>query len=45
MEVVNQGNLLIGVKSNIHVVLIGFKSAQKEMLLYFPEKIINSRIR
>jgi hypothetical protein len=30
MEAVNQGNLLIGAKSNTHVVLIGFKTAPNE---------------
>ena len=39
MEAVNQGNLLIGVKSNTHVVLIGFKTAPNEKLSYFPEKL------
>ena len=39
MEAVNQGNLLIGVKSNTHVVLVGFKSAPNEKLSYFPEKL------
>ena len=39
MEAVNQGNLLVGVKSNTHVVLIGFKSAPNEKLSYFPEKL------
>ena len=38
-EAVNQGNLLIGVKSNTHVVLIGFKTAPNEKLSYFPEKL------
>ena len=39
MEAVNQGNLLIGVKSDNHVVLIGFKTAPNEKLSYFPEKL------
>ena len=39
MEAVNQGNLLIGVKSKTHVVLIGFKTAPNEKLSYFPEKL------
>ena len=39
MEAVNQGNLLIGVKSNTHVVLVGFKTAPNEKLSYFPEKL------
>ena len=39
MEAVNQGNLLIGVKSNTHAVLVGFKSAPNEKLSYFPEKL------
>ena len=37
MEAVNQGNLLIGAKSNTHVVLVGFKTAPNEKLSYFPE--------
>ena len=39
MEAVNQGNLLIGVKSDTDVVLIGFKTAPNEKLSYFPEKL------
>ena len=39
MEAVNQGNLLIGVKSKTHAVLVGFKSAPNEKLSYFPEKL------
>ena len=39
MEAVNQGNLLIGVKSKTHVVLVGFKTAPNEKLSYFPEKL------
>ena len=39
MEAVNQGNLLVGVRSDTHVVLIGFKSAPNEKLSYFPEKL------
>ena len=39
MEAVNQGNLLIGVRSDTNVVLIGFKSAPNEKLSYFPEKL------
>ena len=39
MEAVNQGNLLVGVKSNTHVVLVGFKTAPNEKLSYFPEKL------
>ena len=39
MEAVNQGNLLLGLKSNSHVVLVGFKSSQNETLSYFPEKL------
>ena len=39
MEAVNQGNLLIGVKSNTHVVLVGFKTAPNEKLSYVPEKL------
>ena len=38
-EAVNQGNLLIGVRSKTHVVLVGFKSAPHEKLSYFPEKL------
>ena len=38
MEAVNQGNLLIGVKSDTDVVLIGFKTAPN----VFPRKIIQS---
>ena len=32
MEAVNQGNLLLGVRSNTHVVLVGFKSSPNETL-------------
>ena len=39
MEAVNQGNLLLGLKSKTHVVLIGFKSAPNEVLSYYPEKL------
>ena len=39
MEAVNQGNLLVGVKSKTHAVLVGFKSAPSEKLSYFPEKL------
>ena len=39
MEAVNQGNLLIGVKSKNYVVLVGFKTAPNEKLSYFPEKL------
>jgi 20S proteasome subunit alpha 6 len=39
MEAVNQGNLLIGVRSNTHVVLVGFKTAPHEKLSYYPEKL------
>ena len=39
MEAVNQGNLLIGVRSKNHVVLVGFKTAPNEKLSYFPEKL------
>ena len=39
MEAVNQGNLLIGVKSKNLVVLVGFKTAPNEKLSYFPEKL------
>ena len=39
MEAVNQGNLLIGVRSKTHVVLVGFKTAPNEKLSYFPEKL------
>ncbi len=39
MEAVNQGNLLVGVRSKTHVVLVGFKSAPNEKLSYFPEKL------
>ena len=39
MEAVNQGNLLLGLKSSTHVVLIGFKSAPNEVLSYYPEKL------
>ena len=38
-EAVNQGNLLIGARSDNHVVLIGFKTAPNEKLSYFPEKL------
>ena len=38
-EAVNQGNLLIGVRSKTHVVLVGFKTAPNEKLSYFPEKL------
>ena len=39
MEAVNQGNLLLGVRSNTHVVLVGFKSSPNETLSYYPEKL------
>ena len=39
MEAVNQGNLLIGVKSKNYVVLVGFNTAPNEKLSYFPEKL------
>lgn len=39
MEAVNQGNLLIGVKSKTHAVIISFKTAPNEKLSYFPEKL------
>ena len=39
MEAVNQGNLIIGIKSKTHAVLVGFKSAPNEKLSYFPEKL------
>lgn len=39
MEAVNQGNLLVGVRSNTHIVLFGFKTAPHEKLSYFPEKL------
>ena len=35
MEAVNQGNLLLGVRSNTHVVLVGFKSSPNETLSSF----------
>ena len=38
-EAVNQGNLLLGIKSKTHVVLVGFKSSPNEKLSYFPEKL------
>ena len=39
MEAVNQGNLLLGVKSKNYVVIAGYKSAPNEKLSYFPEKL------
>ena len=39
IEAVNQGNLLIGIKSKNHVVLVGFKSSPNEKLSYFSEKL------
>lgn len=39
MEAVNQGNLLLGVKSDTDVVLVGFKTAPNETLSYYPEKL------
>lgn len=39
MEAVNQGKLLLGLKSNKSVVLVGFKSSQSETLSYYPEKL------
>lgn len=39
MEAVNQGNLLLGLRSETHVVLCGFKSSPHETLSYYPEKL------
>lgn len=39
MEAVNQGNLLLGLRSETHVVLCGFKSLPHETLSYYPEKL------
>ena len=39
MEAVNQGKLLLGLKSDKSVVLVGFKSNQNETLSYYPEKL------
>lgn len=39
MEAVNQGNLLLGARSNNHVVLVGFKTCFNETLSYYPEKL------
>ena len=39
MEAVNQGNLIIGIKSKTHAVLVGLKTAPNEKLSYFPEKL------
>ncbi|MCQ2816857.1 MAG: proteasome subunit alpha [archaeon] len=39
MEAVNQGKLLLGLKSDNAVVLVGFKSSQSETLSYYPEKL------
>lgn len=39
MEAVNQGNCLLGIKSNDYVVLCGLKSKSHETLSYFQEKL------
>jgi 20S proteasome subunit alpha 6 len=39
MEAVNQGNLLLGLKSKNHVVLCGLKSSSHDTLSYHQEKL------
>ena len=39
IEAVNHGNLLVGVRSKTHAVLVGFKNIPNEKLSYFHEKI------
>ena len=39
MEAVNQGNLLLGLKSKNHVVLCGLKSSPHDTLSYYQEKL------
>ena len=39
MEAVNQGNLLLGLKSNNTVVLCGLKSSSHDVLSYHQEKL------
>lgn len=39
MEAVNQGKLLLGLKSDKSVVLVGFKSSPSKTLSYYPEKL------
>lgn len=39
MEAVNQGKLILGLKSNKSVVLVGLKSSESEKLSYYPEKV------
>jgi 20S proteasome subunit alpha 6 len=39
MEAVNQGNLLLGLRSKSHVVLCGLKSSSHDTLSYHQEKL------
>ena len=39
MEAVNQGKLLLGLRSDKSVVLVGFKSTQSETLSYYSDKL------
>jgi 20S proteasome subunit alpha 6 len=39
MEAVNQGNLVLGVRSKTHVVLCGLKSSSHDTLSYHQEKL------
>ena len=39
MEAVNQGNLLLGIRSLTHVVLVGYKATICDNLSYYPDKI------
>jgi 20S proteasome subunit alpha 6 len=39
MEAVNQGNLLLGLKSNKYVVMCGLKTTPHDTLSYYQEKL------